>query len=138
MKDLKQHILEKLKISKNPSPDITLESLIDALKEYKERKNYEFSVYIDLKEIFEEYPVVLQYHGTYKDQNIVAEKIKGIQLITYDNAVFRNFMKDGKYAIFMYFDRIKGVSLKIENTKELHDIFGEEALTKIYDYIVNN
>ena len=138
MKDLKQHILEKLKISKNPSPDITLESLIDALKEYKDRKNYEFSVYIDLKEIFEEYPVVLQYHGAYKDQNIVGEKIKGIQLITYDNPVFRNLMKDGKYAIFMYFDRIKGVSLKIENTEELHDIFGEEALNKIYDYIVNN
>ena len=136
MKELKQHILEKLKISKNPSPDITLESLIDVLKEYKERKKYEFSAYIDLKEIFEEYPVVLQYHGAYKDQNIVGEKIKGIQLITYDNPVFRNLMKDGKYAIFMYFDRIKGVSLKIENTEELHDIFSEEALNKIYDYII--
>ena len=138
MRRITEFINEKLKVSKTPVFDITLESLINALKEYKDRKNYEFSVYIDLKEIFEEYPVVLQYHGTYKDQNIVSEKIKGIQLITYDNAVFRNFMKDGKYAIFMYFDRIKGVSLKIENTEELHDIFSEEALNKIYDYIISH
>ena len=35
MKDLKQHILEKLKVSKNSIYDITLEALIDALKDYK-------------------------------------------------------------------------------------------------------
>ena len=29
-------------------------------------------------------------------------------------------------------------SIQIENTKELYDIFGEEALHKIYDYIVNH
>ena len=34
MKDLKQHILEKLKVSKTPISDITLESLINALKLY--------------------------------------------------------------------------------------------------------
>ena len=136
MRKITEFINEKLKVSKTPVFDITLEALIDALKEYKDRKNYEFSVYIDLKEIFEEYPVVLQYHGAYKDQNIVGEKIKGIQLITYDNPVFRNLMKDEKYAIFMYFDRIRGVSLKIENTEELYDIFGEEVLNKIYDYII--
>ena len=31
-----------------------------------------------------------------------------------------------------------GDQLKIENTKELYDIFGEEALTKIYDYIITH
>ena len=138
MKALKQHILEKLKVSKNYFSDITLESLIDVLKEYKERKKYEFSAYIDLKEIFEEYPVVLQYHGTYKDQNIVGEKMKGIQLITYNNPSFRGIMKDGKDGIFIHFVSIKGVSLKIENTEELHDIFSEEALNKIYDYIISH
>ena len=138
MKDLKQHILEKLKVSKNSIYDITLESLIDALKEYKERKHYEFSAYIDLNAIFKEYPVVLQYHGTYKDQNIVGEKMKGIQLITYNNPSFRGIMKDGKDGIFIHFVSIKGVSLKIENTEELNDIFGEDVLTKIYDYIVKH
>ena len=138
MKDLKQHILEKLKVSKNSIYDITLEALIDALKEYKDRKNYEFSAYIDLKEIFEEYPVVLQYHGTYKDQNIVGEKMKGIQLIKYNNPSFRDIIKDGKDGIFIYFNDGAYDQLKIENTKELYDIFGEEALTKIYDYIITH
>ena len=136
MKELKQHILEKLKVSKNYFSDITLESLIKALNDYKDRMYYKYAIYIDLKEIFEEYPIVLQYYGTYKNQNIVGDKIKGIQLITYNNPSFRNFTKDGKDAIFMYFDKIKGVSLKIENTEELYDIFGEEVLNKIYDYII--
>ena len=136
MKRFIEFINEKVKVSKTPISNITLESLIKAINDYKDRKHYEYALYIDLNAIFEEYPVVLQYHGAYKDQNIVGEKIKGIQLITYDNPVFRNLMKDEKYAIFMYFDRIKGVSLKIENTEELHDIFSEEALNKIYDYII--
>ena len=136
MKDLKLHILEKLKVSKTPISDITLESLINALKDYKERKHITI-VYLDFKEILEEYPVVLQYHGTYKDQNIVGEKMKGIQLITYNNPSFRGIMKDGKDGIFIHFVSIKSVSLKIENTEELYDIFGEEAVNKIYDYVIN-
>ena len=136
MRRITEFINEKLKVSKTPVFDITLESLIKALNDYKDRTYYKYALYIDLKEIFKEYPVVLQYHGTYNNQNIVGDKIKGIQLITYNNPSFRNFTKDGKDAIFMYFDKIKGVSLKIENTEELYDIFGEEVLTKIYDYII--
>ena len=136
MRRINDFIIEKLKVSKNYFSDITLESLIKALNDYKDRTYYKYALYIDLKEIFEEYPVVLQYHGTYNNQNIVGDKIKGIQLITYNNPSFRNLMEDGKDAIFMYFDKIKGVSLKIENTEELYDIFGEEVLNKIYDYII--
>ena len=136
MRRITEFINEKLKVSKTPVFDITLESLIKALNDYKDRMYYKYAIYIDLKEIFEEYPVVLQYYGTYKNQNIVGDKIKGIQLITYNNPSFRNLMEDGKDAIFMYFDKIKGVSLKIENTEELYDIFGEEVLNKIYDYII--
>ena len=47
-------------------------------------------------------------------------------------------MKDGKDGIFIYFNDGTGDQLKIENTKELYDIFGEEALTKIYDYIITH
>ena len=138
MKRFSEFIIEKLKVSKNYFSDITLESLIKSLNDYKDRKQYEYALYIDLSAIFKEYPVVLQYRGTYKDQNIVGEKMKGIQLITYNNPSFRGIMKDGKDGIFIHFVSIKGVSLKIENTEELYDIFGEEALTKIYDYIITH
>ena len=139
MKDLKQHILEKLKVSKTPISDITLESLINALKDYKERKHIT-NVYLDFKEILEEYPVVLQYYGTYTYKSIKGNEIIAIQFIQYIRAysAYRKYMKDGKDGIFIYFNDGTGDQLKIENTKELYDIFGEEALTKIYDYIITH
>ena len=136
MKDLKQHILEKLKVTKNNRfYNITLESLLKALKNYKDRKHYEYAVYIDLKEIFEEYPIVLQYHGQYKD--IKGKEIIAMQFIQYIRA-YRNYMKDGKDGVFIYFNDGTDDSVKIENTKELYDIFGEEAINKIYDYIISH
>ena len=131
MKELKQHILEKLKVSKNSIYDITLESLTDALKDYKERKHMN-TVYLDLKEILEEYPVVLQYHGTYTNENIVGEKMRAIGYST--------ITKDIGNLVFLYFDRRIGgsiSSMRILNTDDLYDIFGDEAVNKIYDYIVN-
>ena len=47
-------------------------------------------------------------------------------------------MKNGKDAIFMHFSKIGGVAIQIENTEELYDIFGEEAVNKIYDYIISH
>ena len=130
MKELKQHILEKLKVSKNSIYDITLESLTDALKDYKERKHMN-TVYLDLKEILEEYPVVLQYHGTYTNENIVGEKMRAIGYST--------ITKDIGNLVFLYFDRRIGgsiSSMRILNTDDLYDIFGDEAVNKIYDYII--
>ena len=130
MKDLKQHILEKLKVSKNSIYDITLKSLTDALKDYKERKHMN-TVYLDLKEILEEYPEVLQYHGTYTNENIVGEKIRAIGYST--------ITKDIGNLVFLYFDRRIGgsiSSMRILNTDDLYDIFGDEAVNKIYDYII--
>ena len=95
MKDLKQHILEKLKVSKPPI-SITLESLINALKDYKERKHI-VTVYLDLREILEEYPEVLQYNGTYTNKNIVGEKIRAIG--------YSNIIKDTGHLVFLYFVR---------------------------------
>ena len=132
MKDLKQHILEKLKVSKTSIPDITLESLIKALKDYKDRKHI-IMVYLDLKEILEEYPVVLQYHGTYTNENIVGEKIQAIGYST--------ITKDTGHLVFLYFIRHSGdsiSSIRILNTDDLYDIFGEEALNKIYNYIITH
>ena len=132
MKRFSEFINEKLKVSKNSI--ITLESLIKALKDYKDRKHYEFSVYIDLKEIFEEYPVVLQYHGHYTD--IKGKKIIVIQFIQY-NTVFRKVIGADKDVVFIYFNN-RGDSIQIENTEELNDIFGEDVLDKIYDYIITH
>ena len=132
MKDLKQHILEKLKVSKTPISDITLESLINALKDYRERKHIT-TVYLDLREILEEYPEVLQYNGTYISTNIVGEKIRAIG--------YSNIIKDTGHLVFLYFVRHSGdsiSSIRILNTDDLYDIFGEEALNKIYDYIISH
>ena len=134
MKYLKQHILEKLKVSKTPISDITLESLTNALKDYKERKHL-IIAYFDLKEILDEYPVVLQYHGTYTNKNIIGEKIRGIGYY---------IIKGAENFVFIDFDRRIGDSknsinsIRILNTDDLYDIFGEEALTKIYDYIITH
>ena len=136
MKRFSEFIIEKLKVSNNNrSYDVTLESLIKALKDYKDSKHYEYAVYIDLKEIFEEYPVVLQYHGHYTD--IKGKEIIAMQFIQYIRA-YRNYMNDGKDGVFIYFNDGTNDSLKIENTEELNDIFGEDVLTKIYDYIVKH
>lgn len=136
MKRFSEFIIEKLKVT-TKSSDITLEELLKALKDYKDRKHYEYSVYIDLKEILEDYPVVLQYRGTNANKNIIGNEIQAIQFIQY-NTVFRKFLEPGKDAVFIYFDQTKGESIRIENTEELNDIFGEEALNKIYDYIITH
>lgn len=137
MKRFSDFIIEKLKVSKNNSATVTLEELIKALKDYKDRKHYEYSVYVDLNEIFEEYPVVLQYHGTNTTKNIIGNEIQAIQFIQY-TPVFRKVLEPGKDAVFIYFDQTKGESIRIENTEELNDIFGEDALDKIYDYIITH
>ena len=133
MRRITEFINEKLKVSKNYFSDITLESLIKALKNYKDRKHYVYAAYIDLQAIFEEYPVVLQYYGQHTD--IKGKEIIAIQFIQYIKA-YRKYMKDGKDEVFIYFNDDTYEPLKIENTKELYDIFGEEVLTKIYDYII--
>ena len=130
MKRFSDFIIEKLKVT-TKSSDITLEELIKALKDYKDRKHYEYSVYIDLNEIFEDYPVVLEYHGTNANKNIIGNEIHAIRYL--------HESVPKKDTVFIYFDnRLLTNSIQIENTKELNDIFSEEALDKIYDYIVNN
>ena len=137
MKELKQHILEKLRVSaKAPFDGITLESLIDALNDYIKRKNFKYAVYIDLEAIFGEYPVVLQYHGTYTNKNIIGNKILAIQFVASNTPGYRKVTADGNGAILIYFYQSKGESIRIENTEELNDIFGEEAVDKIYNYII--
>ena len=122
MKRISDFINEKLKVSKNS--DITLESLIKVLKDYTNLNNSRAN-YVSLWGIFKEYPTVLQYNGTYTDKNIIGNEILGLR---YNN----------KDEVFIYFNQFVGDSVEIENTKELYDIFGEEALTKIYDYIITH
>ena len=129
MKNLKQHILEKLKVSKNNRSNITLESLVDALKDFK---NHNRLIYVDfnLRQILGEYPVVLDYYGSNTDKNIIGKEIHvlGYTLVK----------STGEDVVYIYFDTSIGDSIEIENTEELHDIFGEEVLTKIYNYIITH
>ena len=128
---IKQHILEKLKVSKNNIYSITLELLIDALQDYKNRNGLFYAVYINLSKVFKKYPTVLEYNGTYTNRNIIGNEIHAIRYI-YDQVSKTD-------TVFIYFDTTMLTdSIQIENTKELYDIFGEEALHKIYDYIVNH
>lgn len=124
MKALKQHILEKLKVYKNRTSDITLEEFLKALKDYTNRNNSRNN-YVSLWGIFTEYPHVLQYHGTNANKNIIGNEILGLR---YNN----------KDEVFIYFNQFVGDSIQIENTEELNDIFGEDTLDKIYDYIINH
>ena len=121
MKELKQHILEKLKVYKNRTSDITLEELTKALKDYNNRNNSRNN-YISLWGILKEYPHVLHYDGTYTDKNIIGNEILGLR---YNN----------KDEVFIYFNQFVGDSIQIENTEELNDIFGEDVLNKIYNYL---
>ena len=132
MKELKEHILEKLKVSKRGFTYITIESLITALNDYKER-NHVYAVYIDLKDIFEKCPAVLQYHGTYTNKYIIGKTIRALGYAPVNHTVEK--------LVFVYFDRSVSDSIgsvRIGNTEDLYDVFGEEALDKIYDYIVNH
>ena len=132
MKGLSQHILEKLKVTKRSISDITIESLITALKDYKDR-NRNYAVYIDLKDIFEKYPPVLQYHGTYTDKYIIGKTIAAIGYAPVTRAAEK--------LVFVYFDRSVSDSIgsiRIGNTEDLYDVFGENVLNEIYDYIVND
>lgn len=122
MKALKQHILEKLRVSaKAPFDGITLESLLNVLKDYTNRNNSRNN-YVSLWGIFTEYPHVLHYNGTYTDKNIIGNEILGLR---YNN----------KDEVFIYFNQFVGDSVQIENSEELNDIFGEEVLNKIYNHL---
>ena len=126
MKDLKQHILEKLKVYKNRTSDITLEELTKALKDYNNRNNSRNN-YISLWGILKEYPHVLHYDGTYTDKNIIGNEILGLR--------YNKVQSSGEDEVFIYFNPFVGDSVQIENSEELNDIFGEEVLTKIYNYL---
>ena len=124
MKRFTEFINEKLKVSKNSV--ITLESLLKVLKDYNRNNRNNFkNNYVSLWGIFKEYPTVLQYNGTYTNRNIIGNEILGLR---YNN----------KDEVFIYFNQFVGDSIEIENTEELYDIFGEEALNKIYDYIISH
>ena len=129
MKELKQHILEKLKVSKNNRSNITLESLVDALKDFK---NHNRLIYVDfnLRQILGEYPVVLDYYGSYTNENIIGKEIHVLG--------YTQIKSTEEDAVYISFNTRIGDAIEIENTEELHDIFGEEVLSKIYNYIITH
>ena len=127
MRRISEFIIEKLKVSKNSG--ITLESLVKVIKDYNNRNNPK-NDYIGLWEIFKEYPTVLQYNGAYTDKNIIGNEILGLR--------YNKVQSSGEDEVFIYFNPFVGDSIQIENTEELNDIFGEDVLNEIYDYIVKH
>ena len=129
MRRITEFINEKLKVSKNNRSNITLESLVDALKDFK---NHNRLIYVDfnLRQILGEYPVVLDYYGSNTDKNIIG---KEIHILGYTRV-----KSTGEDAVYISFNPRIGDSIEIENTEELYDIFGEEVLNEIYDYIVKH
>ena len=55
--------------------------------------------------------------------------------------LYSTITKDIGNLVFLYFVSHSGnsiSSIRILNTDDLYDIFGEEALNKIYDYIISH
>ena len=129
MRRITEFINEKLKVSKNNRSNITLESLVDALKDFK---NHNRLIYVDfnLRQILGEYPVVLDYYGSYTNENIIGKEIHVLG--------YTQIKSTEEDAVYISFNTRIGDAIEIENTEELHDIFGEEVLTKIYNYIITH
>ena len=129
MRRITEFINEKLKVSKNNRSNITLESLVDAIKDFK---NHNRLIYVDfnLRQILGEYPVVLDYYGSNTNENIIGKEIHVLG--------YTQFKSTEEDAVYISFNTRIGDSIEIENTEELHDIFGEEVLTKIYNYIITH
>ena len=96
------------------------------LKDYNNRNNSRNN-YVSLWGILKEYPHVLHYDGTYTDKNIIGNEILGLR--------YNKVQSSGEDEVFIYFNPFVGDSVQIENSEELNDIFGEEVLTKIYNYL---
>lgn len=124
MKGLTQHILEKLKVSKN-NFKITLESLINVFKDFKTRhrlKPHE----INLEDVLNKYPTILDYSGDFTSEHVVGNNIYVLGCI-FDERLDKDIL-------YIYYNFYNG-SIVIENTKELYEIFGEDVLNEIYDYL---
>ena len=130
MKRFSDFITEKLRVM-SKSYNITLEEFINAFKDYTVKRQLRHTV-IDLDDIFNvlndfrKYPKILDYNGDYTNVDVIGEPI--VQL-----GYFFDERLD-KDTLYIYYGRYGG-SIDLETTEELYDIFGEDVLNKIYNYL---
>ena len=130
MKRFSDFITEKLRVM-SKSYNITLEEFINAFKDYTVKMQLRHTV-IDLDDIFNvlndfrKYPKILDYNGDYTNADVIGEPI--VQL-----GYFFDERLD-KDTLYIYYGRYGG-TIDLETTEELYDIFGEEVLNKIYNYL---
>lgn len=129
MKRISEFIIEKLKVSKDvPEYLISIEEIAQMLKDYCKRHDY--SVYADeavrTDDIFGEIPKVLEYTGDFTTENIVGKDIKVIGY--YKSQISK---KEFLYIDFDYYQN----GIEVQTTKDLYDIFGEDNVEKLYNYL---
>lgn len=126
MKRINDFIIEKLRISKNNiNNDITFEDFCKVFEMWGARNRYP-DASIELDKILGSYPKVLDYNGDFTHENIVG---KEIVFIGYHHSDFSN-----KDMIYMDFDFNEN-GIEVYNIDDLYDIFGDEVLNKIYEYL---
>ena len=126
MKNLKDIILEKLKVSKNIVPDITFEQFI---QEFQKMNNpsIHFERYLDL--IGGDYPTFRSYPGMIAPESkYIGKKFKNMELVR--NRKGQIELQLGfKYSV----DGTTGIA--ISNTTDLYNYLGDDQVSILYDLI---
>ena len=129
MKRINEFIIEKLRISKNNiNSDITFGDFCKAFERWGARNRYP-DASIELDKILGLYPKVLDYNGDFTPENIVG---KDIVYFGYHHSDMSN-----KDIIYIDFDFNEN-GIEVYNIDDLYDIFGDDVLTKIYEYFLHN
>lgn len=128
MKRINEFIIEKLKVSTDaPEYLISIEEITQMLKDYCQRHGYgEYELRTD--DILGEIPKVLEYTGDFTTENIVGKDIKVIGY--YKSPISK---KEFLYIDFDYYQN----GIEVQTTKDLYEIFGEDNVDKLYNYLQN-
>lgn len=130
MKELSQHILEKLKIKKDHQ-DLTVESLIDAI--------YDYGLTVDLKEIFGRTQIKLEpsKYLSKDEEGYVGSRI--LEIYAQQPETFRNIPG---HITFYGWDKTSGsdVSIRCEvgEDEKLYSLFKPDVLETIYKYLIEH
>lgn len=126
MKNLKDIILEKLKVSKNIVPDITFEQFIEEFQKMNNPNIY-FERYLDL--IGGDYPTFRSYPGLIApDRKYIGKKFKNMELV-----------RNVKGQIEVHFNLKRSINgttgFIISNTNDLYNYLGYDQVSILYDLI---
>lgn len=126
MKSINAFIIEKLKVSTDvPEYLISIEEIASMIKNYCDR--HRIDIYeLSTNYIFDEIPKVLEYTGDFTTENIVGKNITSI-------GYYKSSMRDKEF-LYIDFDYMPN-GIEIHTTKDLYEIFGEDNVEKLYNYL---